>query len=124
MKKVAVLMMSLLCAMSVMAVDKSDVAAPVIEPNEMGFIILKDCPVKAPHVSTFVYDNEDGSMRAKVYVARSLVLWYDDLDVSGAERNPLEPREYRGADHKHKSEMYVKRCEYQGREENRKSGCV
>ena len=27
MKKVAVLMMSLLCAMSVMAVDKSDVAA-------------------------------------------------------------------------------------------------
>ncbi|MBQ3959179.1 MAG: hypothetical protein II677_01680 [Muribaculaceae bacterium] len=87
MKKVAVLMMSLLCAMSVMAVDKSDVAAPVIEPNEMGFITLKDCPVKAPHVSTFVYDNEDGSMRAKVYVARSLVLWYDDLDVSGAERN-------------------------------------
>lgn len=92
MRKVAVLMMSLLCAMGAGAVDKSEVVAPVIKPNEMGFITLKDCPVKAPHVSTFVYDNEDGSMRAKVYVGKSsdrerLVLWYDDLDVSGAERN-------------------------------------
>ena len=89
MKHIALLIMSLLCAVGVKAVDKSDVVAPVIKPNEMGFITLKDCPIKAMHVSTFVYDEEDGSMRAKVYVGKTLILWYKGLDASGAKRRDV-----------------------------------
>lgn len=89
MKKIAVLMMSLLCALGVNAVDKSEVVAPVIKPNEMGYITLKDCPTRAMHVSTFVYDEEDGTLRAKVYVGRTLILWYKDLEVSGAKRREV-----------------------------------
>lgn len=89
MKHIALLMTVLLCALSAGAVDKSEVVAPVIKPNEMGYIALSDCPTKAMHVSTFVYDEEDGSMRAKVYVGRSLVLWYKGFDVSGAKRSEV-----------------------------------
>ena len=89
MKKTIAIMLTLLCALGVKAVDKSDVVAPVIKPNEMGYITLSDCPTRAMHVSTFVYDEEDGSLRAKVYVGRTLILWYKDLDVSGAKRREV-----------------------------------
>ena len=83
------MMLTLLCVLGVNAVEKSDVVAPVIKANEMGYITLKDCPTRAMHVSTFVYDEEDGSLRAKVYVGRTLILWYKDLEVSGAKRREV-----------------------------------